>query len=74
MYPLCRIYLRRNLLNLNLVDLDTEFVVYSDSQSAIALVNNEASQSPSKHIDIRLSYIKQGSSQESSNSPGVCFY
>jgi hypothetical protein len=51
-------YLRRNLLNLNLVDLDSEFVVYSDSQSAIALVNNEASQSPSKHIDIRLSYIK----------------
>ena len=52
-------WLRRILLEFRLVTHDYTFVVYCDSQSAIALCSSESGSSPHKHIDIRLKHIRE---------------
>jgi hypothetical protein len=52
-------YLRQVLLELKIITKDYCFTIYSDSQSAIALLKNESAQIPAKHIDLRLKYIQE---------------
>jgi hypothetical protein len=52
-------YVRRLLLELQVITETTKISCFTDSQSAMAVLKSDAALSPQKHIDIRLKHVKE---------------